>query len=229
MKLVLFDIDGTLMLSGGAGARALTRALGEVFGLTDPLTGVRLNGQTDPQIVLDALERAGKKAEAHPERLERVTDLYVRYLAGEIETADKARLMPGVVALLEALLARADVALGLVTGNIERGARIKLSRFDLNRYFTCGGFGSDSIVRRDLVPIACERARRCFGFAFEPKHAVVIGDTEKDVDCGRHAGARTLAVATGGVSEAELRQAGPDALFPTLEDTEKVVATVLSL
>lgn len=229
MKLVLFDIDGTLMLSGGAGARALTRALGEVYGLTDPLTGIRLNGQTDPQIMLDALERAGRSSEAHPERLGAVTELYVRYLAAEIQNAPSAKLMPGVIALLDALAGRTDVALALVTGNIERGARLKLSRFDLNRYFSCGGFGSDSTQRRDLVPIACERASACFGRAFVPEDAVVIGDTEKDVDCGRHVGARTLAVATGSVSADVLRAAGPDALFETLEDTERVVKTVLAL
>lgn len=229
MKVVLFDIDGTLMLSGGAGARALTRALGEVFGLTDPLTGVRLNGQTDPQIVLDALERAGKKDAAHPERLDTVTERYLEYLAGEIHHSEKARVLPGVVALLDALAARPDVKLGLVTGNLERGARIKLSRFDLNRYFTCGGYGSDSIQRRELVPIALERASACFSVALSPRDAVVIGDTEKDVDCGRHAGARTLAVATGGVPESVLRDAGPDALFATLEHTERVIETILSL
>jgi phosphoglycolate phosphatase-like HAD superfamily hydrolase len=224
-RLLLFDIDGTLMHSGGAGARALTRALFEVFGLKDALAGVRLNGQTDPQIVTDALSRAGLLAD--DERRTQLEALYLTYLAREIVTSERACLMPGVHALLDHLAGRCDVILGLLSGNIEPGARIKLSRFDLNRYFSCGGFGSDSHVRRDLVPIALERARHLHGVRLTPKDVVVVGDTERDVDCGRHAGARTLAVATGCVAESVLREAGPDMFFANLADTERVAAALL--
>lgn len=228
-RLFLFDIDGTLMLSGGAGARALSRALLEVFGIANALEGVRLHGQTDPQIVADALEAAGRTRSAKPEELDRARELYLTYLAAEIRTAQKARMLPGVLELLEHLAGIPHVKLALLTGNIEPGARIKLSRFDLNRFFACGGFGSDSRVRRELVPIALDRARAQFRVELGASDVVVIGDTEKDVDCGRFAGARTLAVATGSVSEEDLRHAGPDLVFPSFEDTHRVADALLAL
>lgn len=226
MRLALFDIDGTLMLSGGAGQRALIRALGEVFGLEDPLKGVRLHGQTDRVIVRDALSKAGRGGAAESEYRE-VERRYLRYLAEEMPQSQEARLMPGVRPLLEALSAHADVVLGLVTGNLEAGARIKLGRFELNAFFPLGGYGSDSSVRRDLVPIAMDRARKLHGCAFEALDVVVIGDTEKDVDCGRHNGVRTVAVATGGLSHEELGKASPDHLFHDFLVTSDVVAAIL--
>jgi phosphoglycolate phosphatase len=228
-RLFLFDIDGTLMLSGGAGARALGRALLEVFGLPNALEGVRLHGQTDPQIVADALERAGRTQSATAEELDRARELYLTYLEREIQTSEKARVLPGVQRLLEHLAGISHVKLALLTGNIEPGARIKLSRFDLNRFFVCGGFGSDSRVRRELVPIALDRARAQWKVELAASDVVVIGDTEKDVDCGRFAGARTLAVATGSVSEEDLKNAGPDLVFPSLEDTHRVADALLGL
>lgn len=228
-KLLLFDIDGTLMMSGGAGARALARALREEFGLEDGLAGVRLGGQTDPQIVTDALERAGLAGSAGPERVDRVRDLYLTYLASEIQVAAQARVLPGVVALLTALSGHGHAKLALLTGNYEPGARIKLGRFDLNRYFTVGGFGSDSHVRRELVPIAMDRARAHFSEDFAPGDVVVIGDTEKDVDCGRHSGTRTVAVATGSISATVLKGCQPDLFFASFEDTARVSDLILSL
>ena len=225
-RLLLFDIDGTLMLTGGAGARALTRAFHEVFGLVDALVGVRLHGQTDPQIVTDTLAKAGRTGSE--DELARIRALYLEYLGHEIRAAEKARVLPGVLGLLEHLAGIPHVKLALLTGNIEPGARIKLSRFDLNRYFACGGFGSDSHLRRALVPIALDRARTHFGIEVDPADAVVIGDTEKDVDCGRAAGARTLAVATGGATEAVLHEAGADVVVPTLEDTHRIAEMLLA-
>ena len=228
-RLLLFDIDGTLMLSGGAGARALTRALKQVFDLDNGLEGVRLGGQTDPQIVADALERRGLTAKATPTDVDRVRDLYLEYLAAEITQSDKAAVLPGVVALLERLAVHPEVRLGLVTGNFERGARIKLGRFDLNRYFPLGGFGSDSIVRRELVPIAMDRARAHYRLAFDARDTVVIGDTEKDIDCGRHSGARTVAVCTGSIPAGALRALEPDLFFESFADTGAVADALLSL
>ena len=228
-RLLLFDIDGTLMLSGGAGFRALTRALLEVFEIPDALTGVRLHGMTDPQIVTDALEKAGRGGTASDEQLARARSLYLKYLATEITAATTARMMPGVIPLLDHLQQVPNARLALLTGNIEEGARIKLSRFDLNRYFACGGFGSDSPQRRELVPVALSRARAHFGIDFDPTDAVVIGDTERDVDCGRAAGARTLAVATGSTPESALRDAGADVVVPTLEDTQAIAAALLAV
>lgn len=228
-RLFLFDIDGTLMLSGGAGARALMRMFSELFGLENALEGVRLGGQTDPQIIADVFERRGLAATVTPADVDRARDLYLTYLAAEIVTSEKAVALPGVVTLLERLAGHPDVKLALVTGNFEPGARIKLSRFDLNRFFPLGGFGSDSHLRRELVPIAMDRARAHYGLAFDARDTVVIGDTEKDVDCGRHSGARTVAVCTGSIGEADLKACSPDLYFENFADTDRVAEALLSL
>jgi phosphoglycolate phosphatase-like HAD superfamily hydrolase len=226
-RLILFDIDGTLMLSGGAGHRALTHCFREIFAIENALEGVRLHGQTDPQILMDALEKAGLDVEASRQRLAILESTYFERLELEIKGAPSARLMPGVSALLAELSACDGVHLGLVTGNFERGARIKLSRFDLNRYFAVGGFGSDSIQRRELVPIAIERAQRRFDVRFEREDVFVIGDTERDIDCGRSAGARTIAVATGGMTLDELAGSAPDHLLTDLSDTAHVLSLLI--
>lgn len=215
------------MLSGGAGLRALTFCFREIFALENALDGVRLHGQTDPQILHDVLERAGLDPDGHPERLTTLQNLYLERLAHEIKDSDKALMMPGVKELLEEL-ARCDfIHMGLVTGNVERGARIKLSRFDLNRYFEVGGYGSDSKMRRDLVPVAIDRAQQRFGVRFATADVVVIGDTERDVDCGRFAGARTVAVATGGTSYDDLATTNPDHLLKDLSDTTHVLSLLV--
>jgi phosphoglycolate phosphatase-like HAD superfamily hydrolase len=230
VRIVLFDIDGTLTLSGGAGARALTRAFREVFGIVDALEGVRLHGQTDPQIVQDALGQAGVPLSESADRLDLLRSRYVTYLGDEMPRSANARVLPGVVQLLERLSAAPRFVLGLLTGNIESGARIKLEPFDLNRFFAFGAFGCDSPVRRDLVPIAVERARaRNGGGAVSMADVVVVGDTDRDVDCGRHWGARTLAVATGGATRAELVAAGADHVFEDFTQTDRVVEALATL
>jgi phosphoglycolate phosphatase-like HAD superfamily hydrolase len=228
-RLVLFDIDGTLMQSGGAGGRALARALREVFGIADPLSGVRLAGQTDPQIVLDAVARAGIPVPEDGRDLDRVQELYLGYLSVEMPASAGARLLPGVLDLLEALARTDSVRLGLVTGNIERGARIKLARFDLNRFFPVGAYGSDSRVRRDLVGIALHRARSHFALDLAIDRTVVVGDTDRDIDCGRHAGARTVAVATGGIPATALHGAGADVVLDDFGNTAAAVAAITGI
>ncbi|MBI4863712.1 MAG: haloacid dehalogenase-like hydrolase [Candidatus Riflebacteria bacterium] len=229
MRLLLFDIDGTLMLSGGAGARALTAALHEVFGMSDGLAGVRLNGHTDRQIVADALALAGLPSPASPAQQALLDERYVHNLRREMPVSPRAVLLPGVTELLQRLVEVGGVALALLTGNIEPGARIKLERFGLNRYFPFGAFGTDSAVRRDLVPIAIARGEEKIGVRFDRSDVVVIGDTERDVDCGRHCGVKTVAVATGGVSVADLQAAGADLVLPDLADTARTVQALLTV
>ena len=196
--LILFDIDGTLVLTGGAGGRAMSRAFEEVFAIARRLRGDRDGG---PHRRLDP-ERRGRRARHLRRRLQPralPSDVYVRHLAIELEKPGVARkgLMPGVRELLDALAPRDDVYLALLTGNYEAGARLKLEYFDLWRYFSCGAFGDAAPHRNVLVPKALAAVAACGGPAFIAADALVIGDTPLDVGCAAHAGARSLAVATG--------------------------------
>jgi len=226
--LLLFDIDGTLMLSGGAGRDALHRSFKELFDVDDATAGIRLHGQTDPQIFADILKARNLDPDPTGEAFHAVRERYIRYLAQGIQDAP-AELMPGIPVLLDLLSQTAGFYLSLVTGNIEEGARTKLSRFDLNRYFDTGGYGSDSAERRDLVPIAIDRVRKTTGQEFEKFRVVVIGDTEKDIDCGKFNGVKTVAVATGGTTYEHLESTQPDSLFRNFSDSDAVYQTLLTL
>jgi phosphoglycolate phosphatase len=224
-KLVLFDIDGTLVLTGRAGVRAMTRAMAEVFGLEGAFKDVSMAGRTDWYLLSIALAQAGQTL-SRPE-LERFRAVYVRFLEDEVlERGDGHKgVMPGVRDLLDTLSTRDDVLIGLLTGNFVEAARIKLEHFDLWRYFRCGAYGDDAEDRNALVPVALERARASDGQrAFT--RIVVIGDTPHDIACAAAAGATSLAVATGGFDVDALRAAGADVVFESLEDTQAVVNVI---
>ena len=217
-KLVLFDIDGTLVLTGGAGVRAMTRACDEIVGSSNALHGVAVAGRTDWIILSDALERMGKGLD---ERLfTALRDRYVTYLREEINVRGHGvkAVMPGIQTLLDDLQSRDDVYLGLLTGNFEAGARIKLEYFDLWRYFRCGAFGDDAADRNALVPFAVSRARECGVPEVRPHDILVVGDTPHDVACARAAGATPVAVATGMFTTDQLRESGADIVFRDLSD-----------
>ena len=183
-KLVLFDIDGTLVLTGRAGVRAMMRAMAEVFGLEGAFKDVSMAGRTDWYLLSIALAQAGRTLNRL--ELERFRAVYVRFLEEEVLERGEGRkgLMPGVRDLLDTLADRRDVLLGLLTGNFVEAARIKLEHFDLWRYFRCGAYGDDAEDRNALVPVALERARACDGQrAFS--RIVVIGDTPHDIACAR--------------------------------------------
>ncbi|HET6362015.1 MAG TPA: HAD family hydrolase, partial [Gemmatimonadota bacterium] len=188
-RLILFDIDGTLLTAGGAPRRAFRRALIEHFGTNGDEARTDFSGKTDPQIVYEIMRRAG----FDDDRIEaRIADLFEHYLEDlERELAGEAEhfLYPGAAELVEILAADPRVLLGLVTGNVERGARLKLERFDLWRRFPVGAFGSDDPDRDRLPQIAMERARSLTGHVFNGADAVVIGDSPADVRCARAAGA----------------------------------------
>lgn len=217
-KLVLFDIDGTLVLTGGAGLRAMNRAGRDLLGTDALLDGISIAGRTDWIILHDAVAKHGRTLDG--DLFVRLRDLYVGYLREEIASPGQGAkgVMPGIPDLLGALRPREDVILGLLTGNFESGARIKLEHFDLWRYFACGAFGDDAADRNALVPFAVERARsRGFG-TISYEDVVVVGDTPHDVACARAVGALPVGVATGTFTAAELRDTGAEIVMDDLSD-----------
>lgn len=217
-RLVLFDIDGTLVLTGGAGMRALNRACEDLLGHRNAVHGVPLAGRTDWIILLDALSRIGRELDA--DLFAALRDRYLVFLREEIALPGHGvkGVMPGVRELLARLHARDDVFLGLLTGNFEAGARIKLGHFGLWEYFRCGAFGDDAADRNALVPFAVSRARECGLSDAAPGNVFVVGDTPHDVGCALAAGATPIGVATGSFSVAELRASGADVVFSDLSD-----------
>jgi phosphoglycolate phosphatase-like HAD superfamily hydrolase len=214
--LLLWDIDGTLTLSGGAGMRALQAALRREFGIDRPLDDVDYAGRTDRWIVRQIL---GKTALPDNEaNLTRFINAYLAELPGALQNPG-TRILPGVSTALANLAGRPHVTQALLTGNVERGARIKLGHHGLSDYFPFGAFADDSESRNDLGPVALRRARERLGVEFPPENVFVIGDTPHDIACGKVIGARTIAVATGRYSVDELRAHAPSAIFPDLSDT----------
>lgn len=221
MYLILFDIDGTLVLTGRAGMRAMNLACRDIVHADDAMHGVNFAGRTDWSILADVMQKYGRTLD--PPLLDELRRSYVRHLVDEIQHPGEGvkDVMPGIPELLGALERRDDVALALLTGNFVESARIKLEHFDLWKYFPCGAFGGDAASRNDLVPVAITRARE-YGLAdVEPDRVLVVGDTPNDVECALVAGARPIAVATGGYSMEDLRASGADIVFKDLSDTEE--------
>lgn len=222
-RLVLFDIDGTLLATDGAGKRAIQAALMEVFGTTGPIHGYSFAGRTDPEIVRDLLRADGLGDAEIDAGLPALWFRYVENLHREVREM-RVHSLPGVPALVDRVEGEGgEMVLGLLTGNIAAGARIKVDasglRFDR---FRVGAYGSDHAHRPELPAIAVERARRLTGVEYAGKEIVIVGDTPKDVACGEHLGVRTIATATGRHGVDELAACGPDHLFPDLSDTDAV-------
>ncbi len=214
--LALFDIDGTLILTGGAGMRALDRACFELLGLAHGMSGVAPDGKTDP-IIVDEIFRVklGRSAAAH--EIDAVLDRYVGYLAEEVAATDRYQVMPGVERAL-ALLESAGAAIGLATGNVRRGAQIKLQRGDLWRRFPFGGYACDAADRTALVARGIERGHAHAGRRFAAGETWVIGDTPRDVAAAHGCGVKAIGVATGPHKPDALRAAGADLVWETLEE-----------
>ncbi len=222
-KLVLFDIDGTLLHSGGAGEKALRLALKERFGRDDDLAQIPLAGKTDSAIARKIFALHG--IEPTPENVSAFLDSYLGHLETQLPQK-KGKLLPGILPLLEALRARPHVALALLTGNLSRGADLKLAHYGVGHFFEFGAFADDSHDRNQLGPFASARAREKHGVEFAPENIFVLGDTIHDIDCGRAIGAKTVAIATGNSTRAELAAHNPDFLFDDLSDVDGVIKTL---
>jgi phosphoglycolate phosphatase len=215
MRLILFDIDGTLIDCGPQVRPLFASALVDVFGTAGDLDGYDFAGKTDPRIVFDLLTGAGVTAGEVVAGLPQVREIYLRRLARALDRRGM-RLLPGVLEVLERLEERDDVVLGLLTGNWEPGARTKLAHFDLNRFFPFGAFGCDGVDRSELPPVALERAERAMGRRFTAEETLIVGDSLHDVSCARAHGIPSLAVATGRTPATALDAAGADWVVPDL-------------
>ena len=224
-RLVLFDIDGTLLSAGRAARESVLAALERAFGWTGSSAAHDFSGKTDPQIVRELVADS-----VPPEQFEAALDgaleMYLSELASRLSPAAIVP-KPGIPELLARLAADPRVTLGLLTGNLERGARMKLAPPDFNRYFPFGAFGSDSPDRYLLPPIAVERARVFSGRAFSGKQVVIVGDSVHDVACGRSIGVRSVAVATGPTRIERLEAERPDTLLASFENVEKGMEAIL--
>ncbi|MFQ5895914.1 MAG: HAD family hydrolase [Nitrospinota bacterium] len=218
-RLILFDVDGTLIQSGGAGHRSLERAFLALFGVVGGMEDVSPQGRTDVSIVREMFQRRLARGPT-VEELDAFFRLYLEVLEEEVPRSPGYRVMPGVVPLLERLSGRPDVILGLGTGNIERGARLKLARADLNRFFSFGGFGDEGVDRPEIIRRGIRRGWALLDGAPRRARPYVVGDTGRDVGAGRAAGAVTVGVATGAESAEELARSRPDHLLADLADWE---------
>ena len=223
-RLLLFDIDGTLITSGGAGEQALKDAMGARFGVVEDLKGVSLAGSTDANIAMQLLGRHG--LEASPQNIAALLDEYLSHLPVRMGQRN-GFLMPGILRLLEELHKRPDAVLALLTGNVERGAEIKLKHYGVWHFFEFGAYADDHHDRNELGKFARARALERRGEEFDPGRIYVIGDTPKDIECGRAIGARTVAIATGQFSMEELVVYCPDFLFENLSDTAAVIKALM--
>lgn len=227
MRLLLFDIDGTLLRSNGAGRMAMTAMLMEMFGTTGPIESYRMDGKTDPMIITDLLSAAGiPKAEIEA----KLPQAYQLMAEKAVAIFPERALTPcqGVPALLEALRQRQDVMLGLLTGNVSLTAPLKLSSAGIDpAQFVVGAYGSDGADRNALPAIAIERANQLTDEQITGNNTVIIGDTPADILCARAGKATAIAVASGWHSATTLATHRPDHLFENLADTEAVLRSLL--
>lgn len=224
-RLILFDIDGTLITSGGAGEAALVRAMKSRFGIQEDFKEIVLAGATDALIARALLAKHGLESSA--ENISSLLDSYLHHLS-ECMPAYQGRVLPGLLSLLDALRAHPEAVLALLTGNLVRGAELKLRHYGVWDYFEFGAFADDHHDRNELGKFASSRAEERYGAPFPPERIFVIGDTPRDIACGRAIGAKTVAVATGGATRDELAAHHPDFLFDDFSDTKSVLEALLS-
>ena len=226
MRLVLFDIDGTILTDRGASRDAFRDALEAVYGYDGDLSRYDFSGRTDPQIARMVLRDHGLTADAIDVHLPRLWEVYLEGLARNA-TTDRVLVLPGIRELVTALHEHEDVVLALLTGNIEPGARLKLGGAEMNGYFAFGAFGSDSADRNDLPPIAVARASEYCAHRFSGAEVVIIGDSIYDVRCGVPYAATTIAVASGKTPADALRAENPRHFFESATDRDALLAAIL--
>lgn len=226
MRLILFDVDGTLIKCGPQVRPIFAGAMVEIFGTSGNLDSYDFSGKTDQQIVLELLTATGLQPEDVLPDLPRMRDRYLESLEERLDP-ERMEILPGVEELLAELgqlAARGRISLGLLTGNWRRGAEIKLGRFGLHRFFRFGAFADDAVDRNELPPVALERAAAATGRRFAPEEALIVGDSVRDVECARTHGLRTLAVTTGWTSAEHLRRAGAERVVESLAGLAEEIA-----
>ncbi|RME43119.1 MAG: HAD family hydrolase [Deltaproteobacteria bacterium] len=230
MPLLLFDIDGTLIDSGRIGSRAIAAVFEAEYGIGNAIEDFFFDGKTDIEIFRELMTRHGLLPATEVEirrEIEQITERYLEHLRETAKRPEGGSIHPGVLEILEEVQERTweggkrPIIVGLLTGNIEAGARIKLQRFDLADYFPFGAFGSDAEARAELVPIAVERAQAYCRQEFPPEEIFVVGDSVRDIECARKNGVVSIAVATGSTPRDLLAAEDPDHLFDDLSDTER--------
>jgi phosphoglycolate phosphatase len=229
MKLILFDIDGTLIWPDGSGRAAMSRALSELFGVAGPADSLPMAGKTDWQIITELLIAVGIDHSSVDASLSECFEAIARHM---VQTTQERQISvcPGVPALLGWLSAHPDAVLGLLTGNLATTAPIKLRAANLDPTLFCiGAYGNDGRIRSQLPTVAVDRAQTLTGHTFSGKDVVIIGDTPADITCGRHLGVTAIGVATGRYSPDVLIAAGADYVFPDLTNTETVVEAILQI
>lgn len=222
MKLLLFDIDGTLINSGGSGKRAMNLAFEQLYGYPDILDDISLSGRTDDLILQDAFEKA--KLSPDPEKMAKYKKLYFNLLEKEITKPNShKRIMPGVNTLLQELNLRQNIYLGLLSGNWQNSGYIKIRHFNLDSYFPFGAFSDDATNRSELVPIAISRFESRTGFKPSVDDVYVIGDTPRDIECTKPHGVKSVAVAASFYKRKELETYNPDYLFDDFNSINDVL------
>ena len=225
-RLILFDIDGTLA-EGGPAKKAFCEAMLSTFGTVGTIGPYSFAGKTDPQIAREMLIGSGFKDAEVNRGLSLLWDAYVKGLKSRI-VENPMVLLPGVRELIQALKAETEVVLGLVTGNIVRGANIKIRSIGLEGNFQVGAYGSDHEYRQHLPGIALEKAMEMWGVRFSKDCVFVVGDTPRDVSCGKYHGTKTMAVATGPFNKDELLTTGADTVFEDFSEVSAVLKVLLA-
>jgi phosphoglycolate phosphatase-like HAD superfamily hydrolase len=226
LPLLLFDIDGTLLRCNGAGKAAVLQALQEEWGRLPDIDEIPFAGMTDRGILVQILAKKNIPIDEMPQIINRVLERYLTFLPNELSLPNRVEVLPGVVDLL-AYLASSRIPYGLLTGNIRQGAELKLKAGGLDQYFKIGAFGDDAINRNLLPPIALQRAAEYYEIDFLPENVWIIGDTPKDIECGKVNQCKTIALTTGGYSETELMSHQPEMVIKDLADWQSMLKEIL--
>ncbi len=228
MKTILFDIDGTILNCNKAGKVSLIKSTMDVFGTIGHMERLNFQGKTDPLILYESLKHMGFDEKTIDNNTDKLKEKYFEYLRETIFEYE-VTIFPGILEIIKKLSKDDNIILGLLTGNFQKSAGIKISRFDLNKYFIVGAYGDDASNRNDLPPIARTRIMEQFNIDLNYSEMIIIGDTIYDVKCAKHSGAVSIAVGTGWGDQEELLAEEPDFFFEDLGDVDMIIETIDSI